>query len=647
MLNKFILPVSQWLLLIVLLGALIFATEKAVQHQQQLARGEQLKHEIASADPIRSLIETELNTPLYLSTSLSAYIKANKGEVSATEINLLLQGLINQAQHIRNIGVAPNNTLLYLYPLKNNAKALGLYYPDLESQWPDIRDIITQRQEKLVGPVSLVQGGNAFIYRIPVYLSGTDTYWGLISTVVNIDSIWQLVAARAAEQGVVIAVRPAINGDYADPAFYGDNSLFYDTSLLLDIELRGAKWQLAVRSITPPTDYSGIIRALCYSASGLILLLLFWLLLSKQHLRSSMQQVQRSKQYLQTVMDNVGDAIITADFNGVIEQGNLPCYSIFGYIKASLPGMHWSILLAEPSLAAEIIRTISDQKTEYETFGQRYDGSTFPLAIRLSSITLQQQPRQLIVLRDLSEWHKTEQLKQQFISTVSHELRTPLTSITGALGLIVGGALGNLAPAQARVLHLAHNNSQHLSQLISDLLDMEQLTNQSMVFNIKPVTLSNVLKQCAEGVTANWQQKNQTINIETPDKLKAVQVLADKQRLADVILHLLTNACKFSPPESSIIIKVTAELTRVRITVADKGKGVNEDFVPKLFDRFTQADSSDTRDDAGTGLGLAISKAMISHMHGSIGYLPNKDQGSCFYIELHLHEPQSHQADET
>ena len=636
--NKFFLPVGQWLLLFSLLGALIFATEKLVKHQQQLMRSEQLKQEIASADPIRSLIESELNSPLYLSSALSAYIKASNGKISVTEINLLLQGLVSQAQHIRNIGAAPNNHLLYLHPIQGNEKAVGVFYPDLADQWPQIQEIIAKRQAKLVGPIPLVQGGMGFIYRIPVYLAESNTYWGLISTVVNIDSVWQLVAKQAAEQNIVIAIRPASDNKIAAPAFYGDNSLFYDASLLLDIELRGAKWQLAVRTLTLPSNQSSVIRLLCYSATGLIIILLFWLLLSRQYLHNSMLEQQRSKRYLQTVMDNVADAIITTNLEGIIEHSNLPCYSIFGYLSAALPGMHWSALLAEPSLTNDIIHTIADNKVEYETLGQRYDGSTFPLAIRLNAIIVQQKPRHLIVLRDLSEQHKTEQLKQQFISSVSHELRTPLTSITGALGLIVGGALGALAPAQARVLQLALNNSQQLSQLISDLLDMEQLTNQNIKFNIKPVFIVEVIKQCVGSVKTACQENHQIIQIEAAEQLNTMQILADKQRLTDVMLHLLVNACKFSPANSTIRVSITKASDLIRVTVIDNGKGVQESFVPNLFNRFAQADGSDTRNVGGTGLGLAISQAIMHNMHGSIGYYPNQPQGSCFYIELRCNQ---------
>lgn len=637
--NKFILPFAQWLFLIVLLCSLIFATEKLVQHQQQLTHSEQLKQEFASAEPIRSLIESELNASLYQSVGLSAYIKANKGEVSAADLNLLLKDLVTQAPHIRNIGVAPNNQLLYLYPLQHNAKALGLYYPDLENQWPDIRNIIKQRQAKLVGPISLVQGGKAFIYRIPVFLADSNSYWGLISTVINIEPIWQLVAEHAAKKNVKVAIRPASMGQYATPAFFGDNSLFYDTSLLLGIELRGANWQLAVRTLNPPHDLTTITRVLGYAISTALVLLLFWLLYSKQQLRHRQQQLQHNLHYLQTVLDNLGEAVITADENGIMEQVNLSCYSIFGYVDAALSSMHWSTLLAEPSLAEQIMCTIAEQKTEYETLGQRYDGSTFSIAIRLKSIVLLQQPRQIIILRDLSEWHKTEQIKQQFIANVSQELRSPLTSITGALSLVVGGALGELAPAQERILQLAHNNSQQLSHLINDLIDMEQLTTQSMVFTIQPVLLMQVLEKCIASVKVSWQHKKQAFQLDCADSYSKVQVLADKQHLTEVMLHLLNNACKFSPAKSNIDVNVSVTANLARISVSDNGTGVQADFVPRLFDRFAQANSADSRAESGTGLGLAISKAMIHQMHGNIGYLPNQNQGSCFFIELHLHQP--------
>jgi two-component system, OmpR family, sensor histidine kinase VicK len=629
--TKFLLPFGHWLLLLTLLLLAMYTTEIIVQREQQHARSQQLRHEIASAGQLRALLESELNIPLYLTIGLTAYVQANNGVISPAEIHLLLPELVHQARHIRNIGVAPGNTLRYVYPLSGNEQAIGLYYPDLQEQWPDIAAIIAQREARLVGPIALVQGGSAFIYRLPVYLSA-DSYWGIISTVVDIDSVWRLLKKQTTEQEVQVAIRSLSAQGRASTAFYGDDRLFYDDSLLLGISLRGALWQMAVRSLAPMPDRAQPIRFAAYGITALLLGLLGWLLLSRQRLRDSVAEQQRSKLYLRSMMDNVADAIITTDQDGIIEQVNLSCYPMFGYATSTLPGLHWSALLADPQRLDEVYSATSNGSAEYETAGRRRDNSTFPMAVHRSHIRLQQQSRQLLVLSDLSERRQTEQLKQQFISTVSHELRTPLTSVSAALGLAVAGALGELTASQQRMLQLAHTNCQRLSALVSDLLDIERITSGTMTLELSLVPLRPLVQQCIDEMLL--LNSNRVITLHCDASLAKVNVEAEPNRLSQVLVHLLSNAVKFSPPDQPVQVSISMAGNRIRVTVQDSGQGVAAQFVPGLFSRFSRADNSDNREHGGTGLGLAISRSLITQMHGSMGYKPAPQQGSCFYFEL-------------
>lgn len=629
--DKTLLTFWQWLLLLVLLLGAVWATETLVTHEQQHQRSQLLRHEIASAGQLRALLESELNIPLYLTIGLAAHIQANNGDISPTEMQLLLPELVHQARHIRNIGIAPGNTLRYVYPLSGNEKAIGIYYPDLAEQWPDIAAIIERREARLVGPIALVQGGSAFIYRLPVYLNAED-YWGIISTVVDIGSVWALLQRQTTEQEVKIAIRSLNAAGQPGPAFYGDDSLFYDDSLLLGISLRGALWQMALRSVAAVPDRSSQIRLLSYSISALLLGLLLWLFMSRQRLRHSMHAQQRSKRYLQSIMDNVNDAIITTTPDGVIEQVNLSCLPMFNYTAGVLIGQHWSMLLAEPEKLPELYSATSNAKSEFETEGRRRDNSLFPIAVNRSHIQLQKQSKQLLVLRDLTERQQTEQLKQQFISTVSHELRTPLTSVSAALGLAVSGALGDLTESQQRMLKLAHTNCQQLSSLINDLLDVEKIASGTIKLELIPLALPALLAQCIDEM--QLLQPGILLQLDCPPELTQLVVTADAGHLQQVVRHVIGNAIKFSPKGGTVQVSVSLVAANVRVTVTDQGQGVAEHFVPRLFSRFSQADSSDQRLHSGTGLGLAISRSLIHQMQGSMGYYPAALRGSCFYFEL-------------
>lgn len=242
-------------------------------------------------------------------------------------------------------------------------------------------------------------------------------------------------------------------------------------------------------------------------------------------------------------------------------------------------------------------------------------------------------------ISDISERKHLERLKDEFVSTVSHELRTPLTSITGSLGLINGGALGAVPDAIKDMLAIAEGNSRRLRQLIDDLLDMDKLIAGKMSFDLQPIKLDELLAECDASHQGFAQHLGvRLLHSNCPD----LQVLADAQRLQQVLSNLLSNALKFSPAQGEVRLYSELAGQSVRILVSDQGLGIPADFTARIFKKFSQADASDSRQKGGTGLGLAISKELIERMGGTIGFVSGPQRGSTFWIELPLH----HQEDE-
>ena len=619
-----------WLLLVLMACAALLATDTIVKHEQQHTRSQQLRHEVASGGQLKAMLESELNIPLYLTVGLASYVKASGGKVDKAELDILLPGLVQQAKHIRNIGVAPGNRLQYIYPLAGNERAINLYYPDLPDQWPAVAETIQSGQARLIGPVRLVQGGQAFIYRLPVFIPD-DSYWGILSTVINIETVWSLLAASAAEQNVAIALRAKTPGqnEYGN-SFFGEPRLFFDDSLLLNLAIRGADWQMAIRATDPAFDRSAMLRAGLYFTTLCLLTLLAWLFYSRQQLRQTANELSQSESYLRAVTDNVLDAIIVTDEEGIIEDANLSCCRLFDYPKASLQGLHWSMLLATPESIEAIYSATSDPGQEFEGNGLRQDSSQFELSLSRSLLVLGQQQHQLLLIRDITGRKRIEKLKNDFVATVSHELRTPLTAINGALSLAIGGALGDLNRSTQKMLTMAHSSCGQLNQLINDLLDTERLVSGKMRFDITAVAMIPLLEQSITQIAAMQHKQKLIMSYE---KEKPYLVLADKGRLSQVCLNLLSNAVKFSPADSTVEIKLSEHNQMIRVSIIDQGGGVANEFLPQLFQRFAQADNKDSRQHSGTGLGLAISKALIEQMAGQIGY-QRSEQGSCFYFEL-------------
>ncbi|MGG5824613.1 ATP-binding protein [Aeromonas salmonicida] len=242
-------------------------------------------------------------------------------------------------------------------------------------------------------------------------------------------------------------------------------------------------------------------------------------------------------------------------------------------------------------------------------------------------------------ISDITERKHLERLKDEFVSTVSHELRTPLTSITGSLGLINGGALGMVPDSIKDMLAIAEGNSRRLRQLIDDLLDMDKLIAGKMSFDLQPIKLDELLAECDASHQGFAQHLGvRLVHSNCPD----LQVLADAQRLQQVLSNLLSNALKFSPAHGEVRLYSELEGQSVRILVSDQGPGIPADFTARIFKKFSQADASDSRQKGGTGLGLAISKELIERMGGTIGFVSESQRGSTFWIELPLH----HQEDE-
>ncbi|WP_106638615.1 GAF domain-containing sensor histidine kinase [Allosphingosinicella vermicomposti] len=241
--------------------------------------------------------------------------------------------------------------------------------------------------------------------------------------------------------------------------------------------------------------------------------------------------------------------------------------------------------------------------------------------------------RFIMTVSDVTEERQLAQMKDDFVATVSHELRTPLTAIGGSIGLLAGGAGGELPPKAKHLADLAKKNSERLVTLVNDLLDIEKLESGRAEFQFETVELHALLRAVCEQNTPYADHFHVTLTLDAEDGLC---VQADPGRLTQAMTNLISNAVKFSPAGGEVRICLERKDDQARISVADQGPGVPDSFRPRLFKRFAQADSSSQRGQPGTGLGLAITKNLIEQQGGTVHLDTGPTRGATFHVDLPL-----------
>jgi len=221
--------------------------------------------------------------------------------------------------------------------------------------------------------------------------------------------------------------------------------------------------------------------------------------------------------------------------------------------------------------------------------------------------------------------------KSEFLSTMNHELRTPLTPILATIKMMKSGALDGSSEKTTQMLEMAESNCDRLSSLINDILDLSKIEAGHLEYRMESVSTDRLIADALIGNALIAKKYGVQL---IPGTIEAANVNGDEGRLMQVLTNLISNAAKFSPKGETITVSATRIDGKIRFAVTDHGSGISDDFRTHIFDRFTQADSSDTRQAGGTGLGLSICKAIVEHHKGTIDFDSVVGEGSTFYFDL-------------
>jgi two-component system phosphate regulon sensor histidine kinase PhoR len=282
-------------------------------------------------------------------------------------------------------------------------------------------------------------------------------------------------------------------------------------------------------------------------------------------------------------------------------------------------------------LAVEAIRHRQPQRESIE-LGR---GGAEPRVTEVSAVPLGENSVDMkgavILFRDVSQFHKVEKMRRDFVANVSHELRTPLSIFRGYLETLLDDP--HQPPAELlRILEIMERHSDRLNALVEDVLSLARLESPGIELNLSEVDLAELLHSIMRDWEKRFAEKQLKSHLNFPGNLPRIQ--ADETRLQELISNLLDNAVKYSKPGGTVFLRAEPAGDGVRISVADQGIGISQADLPRIFERFYRADKARTAETRGTGLGLSIVKHIVQLHGGSVEAAGELGKGTTITVSL-------------
>jgi two-component system phosphate regulon sensor histidine kinase PhoR len=347
-----------------------------------------------------------------------------------------------------------------------------------------------------------------------------------------------------------------------------------------------------------------------------------------QQLAQTIDRIREERNRLEAVLASLRDAVVAVGPRGELILANRSAAELLGVPQDAL-GRPVREVLPLPALVQllEAAAAGRDQSEELPLPGGRV------AEVTCSPIRGNGQPAGAVaVVRDVTELRRSERLRRELVANVSHELRTPLTSIKGFVETLLAGALRDEQNSR-RFLEIIEAEANRLTKLVDDLLELSRLESKGVTFQLQPVDLGQLCRAVAE----RQQPRAERAGVRLECSAEAgVVVVADPDRVEQVVTNLVDNALKFTPEGGRVHVRVRVRGSEAWVSVEDTGRGIPPDDLPHVFERFYRADRSRTRASGGSGLGLAIAKHLVEMQGGRIWATSTPGQGSVFSFAFPL-----------
>lgn len=644
--------------LLLLIGAQLHGVERDRLRRQETAEVDAALREVT--DALKNRIYANIHK-----VSVVKPLVAMNPELTQEDFSRAMSVQFDGGGDFRNIGLARDMVLAFVHPVAGNEAAVGLDYRTLPEQLPAVELAKSLNQVVMAGPLELVQGGRGWVARIPIFLpdaaGGEDAFWGFASVVMNSDLILEQSGFSAPDRGVRFAIRGRdALGDQGD-VFWGDPAVFAGNPRTETLALPHGSWQIAA---LPDSGWhrgpAGITPLLLAHAGSSTVLLIFaaWIvfLLNRQR-------------HLEKTAYDLTENIPVGTYTLVQPpEGGIGKFHFMSSRFLELTGLTREAAERDPLEAFACVHPEDYDRwlaLHAEAFEQKrpFFGETrVVINGEIRWITAESKPRPLPdgstvwegALTDITRIRNMEEdliaarkhaesasvAKGRFLASMSHELRTPLNGVIGFSELL---AETELSEEQQQFLDYVQVCSKTLLTLISDILDFSKIEAGMMELESVPTHLPSLFEDCLDIVRFPAEQKGLDLRLETASGCPDL-VNVDPTRLKQILINLLGNAVKFTEA-GRVTLSVdyaaaAADRGHLRFAVRDTGIGISEAQQAKLFEAFSQADTSTTRRFGGTGLGLAISSMMAAQMGDGIRVESEPGKGSVFRFEVAItHDP--------
>jgi signal transduction histidine kinase len=616
---------------------------------------------------VRTSIEAHIFDSVLHINEMATVIGQNP-DLTEAEFNNVAIDFLKAHGDIINIAAAPDQIVTMVFPRLGNEAVLGLNYRNNAAQYPMVLKAIQTGEVLITGPVNLVQGGRGLILRKPVYtheVGSHENLWGIISVVLDYDIFVEQLGIRQIEERFDVLIHETA-ADGSMVTLLGDPALLSNDPLEMDFNFPFGDWKLAATIDGGwPTYRPGIVGrwATRITATGIAVLALFWLMRMSDVRRTAEQQLSNGIKALDhgfVMFDPDGKLVKHNEKYERMHNSSNPFRKGIRYQEMIRTALSDGLVPEALGREEEWLKEWSDKMRHGGSDAEQImpDGRIIKTTDRLmedgSVVGLR------IDVSDLKEAQKAaeaaNQAKNDFMGNLSHELRTPLTVILGHARLAqnvrmlpsaraLDKALKALPETRSTVTPLLdevygqvsammqrlERSGDHLLTLISEILDFAKSDSGSLSVNPENVTLESIVEPVVDQMRPMIEEKGLIFHVTNCGG----QIYADRKRIQQVLINLLSNASKFTRSGAiSLDVKTRGDCLEFR--VSDTGIGIPEDQIPLVFAAFHQVDSSQTRHFSGTGLGLAISLDIAKGHGGTLKATSVEGTGSIFTMSLAL-----------